>query len=77
MAISYDLYRVFYAVAQSGSFTHGAQALHSNQPNVTRAIQSLEQELGCQLFRRSNRGVHLTPEGERLFHHVQAAQAHL
>ena len=43
MAISYDLYRVFYAVAQSGSFTHGAQALHSNQPNVTRAIQSLEQ----------------------------------
>ena len=77
MAISYDLYRVFYAVAQSGSFTHGAQALHSNQPNVTRAIQSLEQELGCQLFRRSNRGVHLTPEGERLFHHVQSAQAHL
>lgn len=77
MAISYDLYRVFFAVAQAGSFTHGAQALHSNQPNVTRAIQNLEQELGCTLFQRSNRGVTLTPEGERLFHHVQAAQAHL
>ena len=56
MAISYDLYRVFYAVAQAGSFTHGAQALQSNQPNVTRAIQNLEQELGCRLFQRSNRG---------------------
>ena len=77
MAISYDLYRVFYAVAQAGSFTHGAQALQSNQPNVTRAIQNLEQELGCRLFQRSNRGVLLTAEGERLFHHVQAAQAHL
>ena len=77
MAISYDLYRVFYAVAQAGSFTHGAQALQSNQPNVTRAIQNLEQELGCRLFQRSNRGVLLTAEGERLFHHVPAAQAHL
>lgn len=77
MAVSYDLYRVFYAVAQAGSLTHAAQALHSNQPNVTRAIQNLEQELGATLFLRSNRGVTLTAEGERLFHHVQAAQAHL
>ena len=77
MAVSYDLYRLFYAVAQAGSLTHAAQALHSNQPNVTRAIQNLEQELGTALFLRSNRGVTLTAEGERLFHHVQAAQAHL
>lgn len=77
MAVSYDLCRIFYAVAQAGSLTHAAQALHSNQPNVTRAIQNLEQELGTALFLRSNRGVTLTAEGERLFHHVQAAQAHL
>ena len=67
MAVSYDLYRIFYAVAQAGSLTHAAQALHSNQPNVTRAIQNLEQELGTALFLRSNRGVTLTAEGERLF----------
>jgi len=74
MAVSYDYYRVFYHVARCGSFTRAADALLSNQPNITRVINNLEQELGCRLFLRSRRGVTLTPEGERLYARVQVAQ---
>lgn len=77
MYISYDYYRVFYYVARYRSFTQAANALMSNQPNVTRAIKTLEGELGCTLFIRSNRGVRLTPEGERLYSHIALAYEHI
>ena len=73
MYISYDYYRIFYYVAKYGNFTQAAQALMNNQPNITRTIKNLEAELSCTLFVRSNRGVTLTPEGERLFAHISAA----
>ena len=73
MYISLDAYRVFYYVAQYGSFTHAADMLYSNQPNVTRTIKNLEQELGCVLFVRSRRGVQLTHEGEALLAHIAPA----
>ncbi|OUQ36894.1 LysR family transcriptional regulator [Faecalibacterium sp. An121] len=74
MPVPYDYYRIFYYVAKYSSFTHAAAALHGSQPNVTRTINLLEQELGCRLFERSHRGVALTPEGERLFAHVKIMQ---
>lgn len=77
MAVTYDYYRIFYYVAKYKSFTRAAEILLSNQPNVTRVINNLEQELGCRLFLRSHRGVTLTPEGEKLFAHVQIAQEQL
>ena len=73
MYISYDYYRVFYYVAKYGNVTQAAKLLLNNQPNLTRTIKSLETELGCALFSRSNRGMKLTPEGERLFNHVRIA----
>ncbi len=73
MAISYDYYRIFYYVAQHRNFTKAAEALMNNQPNITRCMNNLEQELGCKLFVRSNHGVTLTPEGERLYARVAAA----
>ena len=36
-------------------------------------MNNLETELGCHLFVRSNRGVSLTPEGQKLFNHVAIA----
>lgn len=73
MYINYDYYRIFFYVAKYRSFTRAANALINNQPNVTRTIKKLESELGCTLFIRSNRGVRLTPEGERLYEHVRIA----
>ena len=74
MAVTYDYYRIFYFVAKYRSFTRAAHILMNSQPNITRAMNNLEQELGCTLFLRSHRGVSLTPEGEKLFAHVQIAQ---
>lgn len=70
MYISYDYYRIFYYVAKCGNVTQAAKILLNNQPNLTRAIKALESELGCPLFIRNNRGMKLTPEGERLFEHI-------
>lgn len=73
MIVSYDAYRVFYTVARFGSFTKAASVLLASQPNLTRTIRNLESALGCTLFVRSNRGVSLTPEGEKLFARVSVA----
>lgn len=75
--ISYDYYRMFYFVAECKSFTKAAELLHNNQPNITRCMNILESELECQLLIRSNRGVSLTPEGEKLFAHVKEAYKQL
>lgn len=77
MTVPYDYYRIFYYVAKYQSFTKAAAILMNNQPNVTRTMNKLEQELGCRLFVRSNRGVSLTAEGEKLFAHVQIAEEQL
>ena len=73
MDISYDYYRIFYYVASCGSVSQAAAQLRNNQPNLTRAIKNLEGELGCTLFLRTNRGMRLTPEGERLLAHIRVA----
>ena len=72
MNVHYDYYRIFYHVAQCGSFSRAAQRLGANQPNITRSINRLEAQLGCRLFLRSVRGVELTREGERLMEHVRS-----
>ena len=73
LAVPYDYYRIFYYVAQHKSFTKAAEALGNNQPNITRCMNNLEQDLGCKLFVRTNHGVSLTPEGERLYSRAAVA----
>lgn len=70
MNTNFENYRTFYFVAKYGNITAAAEALYSEQPNVTRAIKNLERDLGCVLFTRSNKGVTLTPEGEMLYRRV-------
>ncbi|MGN0453529.1 MAG: LysR family transcriptional regulator [Ruminococcus sp.] len=77
MFINYDHYRIFYFVAKYGSFTKAADILLCNQPNLTRTVRSLETSLGCTLFERSNKGVKLTPDGEKLFDHISIAFEHI
>lgn len=77
MDVNYEYYRIFYYVAKYQNLTRAAQALRSNQPNVSRAIKLLEHEAGCALLLRSNRGIRLTPEGRKLFAHVSVAVEHL
>ncbi len=73
MNISYDHYRVFYNVAKYKSFTRAAEAMLCNQPNLTRVVKNLEEQLGCTLFERTNKGVRLTDDGQELYEHISAA----
>ncbi len=52
------------AVADHGSFTRAAEAVHVSQPSLSHAIGRLEDELGTLLFHRLGRTVSLTPAGE-------------
>ena len=73
----YTSYRIFYYVTTYKSFSKAAKVLGSNQPNITHFMNNLENQLGCRLFVRSNRGVTLTQEGELLYQHVRIAYQQL
>ena len=73
MYVTWDYYKVFYYVAKYQNFTKAARVLGSNPPNVPHTMNRLEEQLGCVLFIRSNRGVTLTPEGELLYARVSSA----
>lgn len=51
-------------VANSKSFSRAAQSLFMTQSALSAAIRDVEDELGIRIFRRTNRGVQLTPDGE-------------
>lgn len=68
-----SLYHIFYTVARTGSISHSSRELYISQPAISKAIQKLEQNLDTLLFKRSSRGVTLTPDGELLFEKVKEA----
>lgn len=51
-------------VVDIGSFSKAADELYIAQPSLSNAIKELEKEVGICLFKRSNKGVYLSPEGE-------------
>ena len=73
MDINYELYKVFYHVAVTLSFSEASKQLFISQSAVSQGIKALEKKLGRELFYRSTKKVSLTPEGEVLFQHVKPA----
>ena len=53
----------FLALAQEGSVSAAAEALHVSQPTLSRQLMDLERELGTTLFTRSRKGITLTEDG--------------
>ncbi|MEZ5646241.1 MAG: LysR family transcriptional regulator [Burkholderiaceae bacterium] len=52
------------ALAEHASFAQAAEAVHLSQPAFSRSIQSLEEELGVELFSRGQRRITPTPYGK-------------
>ena len=73
MDINYELYKVFYHVATTLSFSEASKQLFISQSAVSQSIKVLEKKLNQHLFIRSTKKVQLTPEGEILLKHVEPA----
>jgi DNA-binding transcriptional LysR family regulator len=71
MAVTLSRLRSFVVLAQTKSFDKTAKTVGRSQPAITDQIRTLEEVLGVALFHRQTRSVHLTAEGEVLFHRVQ------
>ena len=57
MDINYELYKVFYYVATSLSFSEASKKLFISQSAVSQSIKTLEKKLGQTLFIRSTKKV--------------------
>ena len=73
MDINYELYKVFYYVATSLSFSEASKQLYISQSAVSQSIKTLESRMNQSLFIRSTKKVRLTPEGEILLRHIEPA----
>lgn len=58
-------------VAKTKSVSKAAENLYTAQPNLSRAIKELEEDLGIIIFNRTTRGITLTPEGEEFLQYAR------
>ncbi len=71
------LLRVFFHVAEQGSFSRAAAALYISQPAVSKAVRELEKQVGLPLMERGasgasgGRGFQLTDSGRALYEHAR------
>ena len=63
--------RYFLAVAEELNFSRAAQRCDVSQPSLSRAIKSLEAELGGVLFRRERNNTHLSELGLMVRPHLE------
>ena len=57
----------FVVSVDMGSFHSAAEALITTQPNVSKIVKSLEEELNMTLLNRTRNGVTITPQGESIY----------
>ena len=61
----------FVTVAEQGSINKAAEKLFITQPNLSKAISNLENELKVRVFNRTNKGVALTDGGKKLYQYAR------
>lgn len=61
--MEFRVLQYFLAVTREQSISRAAEVLHLSQPTLSRQLRDMEEELGKQLFIRSNRKITLTEEG--------------
>ena len=69
----WDDFRLLLTIVQTGSFSRAANELGLTQPTVSRRMARLEQTVGAQLMDRTNSGIALTAEGQRVVEELHVA----
>lgn len=62
--------KYFVVCADVGSFSKAAEILYTTQPNVSKAIKALEDNLGFALFHRKSRGILLSTRGKHVYEYA-------
>lgn len=73
MNINFELYRIFYVVANHCNITKASEELNISQPAISKSIKKLEEQLGGNLFVRTKKGVVLTSEGKEFYSYISKA----
>lgn len=66
-----DQLRTFVAIAETGSFTRAADAVHKTQSAVSMQMKRLEERVGRAIFVKDGRSSRLTDDGERLLDYAK------
>lgn len=77
MNVNFELYRIFYTVANYENITKASEELLISQPAISKSIKNLEEQLGGQLFVRTKRGVFLTEEGREFYNYIKQAMEYI
>ena len=77
MNINFELYRIFYVVANHSNITKASEEFNISQPAISKSIKNLEDQLGGNLFIRTKRGVTLTEEGKEFYNYIKQAMEYI
>jgi DNA-binding transcriptional LysR family regulator len=77
MALDWDDFRYFLAVARTGRLTTAARRLNVDHATCSRRIAALEGALAAKLFERRPQGYFLTNYGERLIAMAEAIESQI
>lgn len=69
--MTFDDLKFFFEIAHCGSFSKAAENLNITQPNLTKHIARLEQEIGIRLFDRSTHHCRITQDGALFLHRTE------
>lgn len=69
--MDYNALKYIITVDKYESISKAADELYLSQPNISKAIQNVEKEIGFQIFSRTSRGVKTTPEGKEFIKKAQ------
>lgn len=71
--VDLELYRIFTIVANEKNITKASEKLNISQPAATKHIKNLENALELRLFNRTNHGIELTSDGQKIYEEAKEA----
>ncbi|MGL5259973.1 MAG: LysR family transcriptional regulator [Lachnospiraceae bacterium] len=74
--MNFQKINAFLMLATTLNYTKASDLLYMTQPNLSKMITSLEQDIGVTLLERNKRTVKLTPAGQMLFHEMNKTMSH-